>query len=333
MKRKSILFIFSNYSSFVEADDKILSNVYHVRKYTFLLKKGAFNVVISLFKQLLFLIINFWKFDAVFIWFADYHAFLPVLFAKLFHKKSFVVIGGHDVNSLPEFNYGTFNNPIRKFFAKRIFLDATVCFSVAKALEIKLLTLCANARVETVPTIYDHERFNFEKFERTKTIVTLSTTDSYQRYMIKGLDRFCDLATHLLEFKFKIIGITPAAMNLFDPLPPNLELLPPVKHEEMRSQYETASFYVQLSRSEGLPNALCEAMLCGCIPIGTDVGDIKDTIENVGLVVEEWQPERAATFIKENHNNNELRINARNRIISRFDNKKRIIRFQKLFCG
>jgi hypothetical protein len=84
---KKILFVYTNYSTFVKTDFEILSEMHSVKPYQFKPVKGLLKTAWQMLLQLLFLLLNIWKFDAVFIWFADYHSFLPVLFAKLTGKN------------------------------------------------------------------------------------------------------------------------------------------------------------------------------------------------------------------------------------------------------
>ena len=330
MQKQSVLFVYVNYSTFVKADFDILSSFANVTKYQFKPGKGIIKTGIELLKEFIYLIFNVYKFDSLFIWFGDYHSFLPVLFAKLFRKKSYVVIGGYDVSTLSEYGYGSFSHPIRSFFTQNTFKFVNLCFPVAEALRIKLLKINPKADAETIATSIDSERFNFAEYERARQIITISSTENHQRLMVKGLDRFRELATHLPEFEFIIIGVTDDVKSYFDPLPPNLTLLPPQQFDQLTQYYQNASFYAQLSRSEGLPNALCESMLCGCIPIGTNVGDIQITIGNTGLTLEEWKPEILVKFIQLNHNNFQLRDRAREQIKNLYNPAKRIERFRQL---
>jgi len=330
MPGKKILFIYSNFSSFVAHDCEILSSVYDVHKYSFRAIKGLVGTGIQLVKQFVFLLVNIRKFDAVYIWFADYHSLLPVLFARMLCKKSFLVVGGYDVSYLPEYNYGSFNRPVRKFFAKSSLRMATICFPVAEALGAKIKLISADANVEVLPTTTDFTRFNFLDYERAKTVLTVATTGNYQRAMIKGLDRFRDLASAMPDFEFVIIGVNETFRNFFEPVPGNLRLIPQVPYNELPGYYNKASFYAQFSRSEGLPNSLCEAMLCGCIPLGTNVGDIKLTIEGIGFVISTWNLDGLPEFIRKNQNKSELRNISRQRIITKYDPEIRRKRLTEL---
>jgi len=195
-----------------------------------------------------------------------------------------------------------------------------------------LLVINPKANAETIATSVDVKKFNFSEYERSKRIITVSGTENHQRLMVKGLDRFRELATCLPEFEFVIIGATDGVKSYFEPLPANLTLLPPQQFDQLTQYYVHASFYAQLSRSEGLPNALCEAMLCGCIPVGTNVGDIQITIGITGLTIDDWKPEILVDYIRLNHNNIQLRNQARERILTFYDPAKRVERFRELMA-
>ena len=317
--RTKILFVYSNFSSFVARDHAILASVYQVEQYRFRAIKGLAGTGIEMIKQLFFLIVNIRKYKAVYVWFADYHSLLPVLFARLLNKKSFVVVGGYDVSYLPEYNYGSFNRPLRKFCARAALRLATLCFPVAQALGEKIRKISPGSTIEVLPTTTDFTKFDISRLERKKTILTVATTENQQRAMIKGLDRFRELAEAIPDFEFTIIGIKETFLSFFEPLPGNLKIVPSVTYDELPAYYNQASFYAQFSRSEGLPNSLCEAMLCGCIPLGTDVGDIRLTIEEIGLVISEWNLSDLPGFIRINHNNEQLRKLSRDRIIEMYD--------------
>src|SRR5690606_32234242 len=127
-----------------------------------------------------------------------------------------------------------------------------------------------------------------------------------------------ELAEKLPDFMFYIIGVGEEAKQLFNPIPKNLVLLPPLNQSELIEYYLKASFYAQFSRSEGLPNALCEAMLYGCIPMGLDIGGIPTAIEKNGLIISDWDVNTAIDFIRKNHNQLNREV-FRGIIISKFE--------------
>lgn len=330
--RKNILFIYTNYSSFVQTDFEILSSKHTVIKYQFKPVKGLSNNANQIFKQLIFILLNIRKLDAFYVWFADYHSFLPVLFAKIFGKKSFVVIGGYDVANIPELKYGSLSSPLRKWMTLFIFKNATLSLPVVENLEKQITELSPTAKTKTIHTGYQINLEDHKQLvqEREKIILTVSITDSHQRLLIKGLDRFKELAENLSDYQFYIIGVNEDAKVLFKSIPENLILLAPLKQEELTSYYLKASFYAQFSRSEGLPNALCEAMMYGCIPLGTNIGGIPKAIDNLGLVLKEWNYKEAIDFIHKNHNKLD-RNKFSQYIISNFDIKFREEALLELF--
>jgi glycosyltransferase involved in cell wall biosynthesis len=91
------------------------------------------------------------------------------------------------------------------------------------------------------------------------------------------------------DVQFEVIGV-PAERHApiqqtYQP-PPNVTLHTPVPRESLPAMYGRASVYAQLSRAEGQPNVLSEAMCCGCIPVGSNVFGIPETIGDTGVVVD-----------------------------------------------
>ncbi|NIS38467.1 glycosyltransferase, partial [Candidatus Saccharibacteria bacterium] len=93
-------------------------------------------------------------------------------------------------------------------------------------------------------------------------------------------------AAKLSQIPFLIIGVE---KDLFDRMglkvPQNVRLLPEMDQQGLRGYYQKCAVFCQPSRSEGMPNTLCEAMACGCIPVGMDVDGIPTAIGDTGFVV------------------------------------------------
>lgn len=58
--------------------------------------------------------------------------------------------------------------------------------------------------------------------------------------------------------------------------------------------YQQAHVFCLPSNTEGMPYSILEAMLCGCPVVGTDVGNVAETIGGTGLVVRPNDPEKLA---------------------------------------
>src|SRR6266508_5598248 len=99
-----IAYIYNSMTTFVRQDLDILGQTHKIYAVDFQLRPSAVA-------QLTSAVI---KSDIVFCWFAGRHAFLALLLAKLFHKKSIVITGGYDVASMPEIEYGSmYREPTR----------------------------------------------------------------------------------------------------------------------------------------------------------------------------------------------------------------------------
>jgi len=87
------------------------------------------------------------------------------------------------------------------------------------------------------------------------------------------------------------VGVTdPVLKDLRRMASSNVTFIPPVEENDLIPYYQRAKVYCQLSMREGLPNALCEAMLCECVPVGTDVPGIRTAMGDAGFYVSYGDP-------------------------------------------
>ncbi|WP_167616523.1 glycosyltransferase [Maribellus sediminis] len=331
--KKQILFVYTSFNTFVSVDYKILSSKYTVDKYEFQANRKLGTMFIQLLKQLAFLILNLKKYDAVYVWFGDYHSVLPIVFSRIYRKQSYVVVGGYDVANFPEYKYGSLVNPFRRFATYYSFKYASLCLPVVEKLQEKLHAFCPGARSRIIHTGYQFNNLDLPNFTsiRNNNVVTVSITSGSQRFYIKGLDRFRELALHVPDFNFIVIGVSDVAQQLFQPIPYNLKLLPVMNYQEVTKYYREASFYAQFSRTEGLPNALCEGMLYGCIPLGLDIGGIPTAIEDYGIILKDWNAAEIADYMHKTHNALDRQAIS-DHILRKFDISYRITRLNEVMA-
>ncbi|WP_377131563.1 glycosyltransferase family 4 protein [Rufibacter roseus] len=113
---------------------------------------------------------------------------------------------------------------------------------------------------------------------------------------LKGIDLILEAARQLPDAVFTIVG-APEGYR-FPDQPENLTLLPLMPLADLRAVYSAHFFYLQLSLSEGFPNALSESMLCGCVPIVSHVAGMPDIVGDSGYVLPKKDPTLLAQLLK-----------------------------------
>jgi len=287
MKRRKILLVYPAWSTFVKSDFEILSGEFEVMTYHFKPVKGGMKVGIELLKQAIFLTVNIFRFSIVYIWFADQHSLLPILFAKLTGRKSFLVIGGYDVCRIPSLQYGVFTSKLRGFAASWSMKHCTLNLAVSNNVARKVKAMHPNAALEIVYNCVTLQPENSDPWLKRKKVLTVARIDSERTYLIKGIDTFVETARLLPDITFVIAGFDKKHLrHLASGFPDNVTILDGLPHDDLPDWYRQTRIYCQLSRSESFGIALAEAMLYGCIPIVTREGGMPEVVENNGYVVQ-----------------------------------------------
>jgi len=275
-KIRKVFFVTLSFSEFIKKDLSFLKKHYKVKVGHYRGKRSTFHMLKG----------TLWS-DLTFSWFADIHSFWAVFFSRVFKKKSIVVVGGYDAAKVPEMNYGLALSPVLYHFAKYALKKADRVLTVDESLKKDIIKNyeVSGKNIVTVPTGYDP---GFWKLNRKKEELVLSISQINPLYIkIKGIEAFIQCASYFPETKFVVAGPSEkkSLIRLRAMSPPNVIFSGHIPKHELPGWYSRAKVYCQFSRSAGLPNTLCEAMLCECIPVGTPYGGIPTAIGNTGYYV------------------------------------------------
>ena len=286
MRKKKLLFVYVDYSTFVKTDYEILASSAEVVRYQFAPGKGVFSTGLKLLKQFFFLLLNSWRFDTIYVWFADYHSLLPVIFAKLLRKKSLVVIGGYDICRDRSLKYGSFCSPIRGFFTAQTIRNSSLNLTVSKYIDRKVGFVFSAVKHHLIYNCIAIEAPQNQIVEKEKLVLCVALLDSKKTYLRKGVDTFLSLSSLLPDYQFILVGPSRSAMSLFPAhLPANVLILERVPHPHLIDYFQRASYYCQLSRIEIFGVAIGESMLHRCIPFVTNEGGMPEVVGKEGEIV------------------------------------------------
>jgi glycosyltransferase involved in cell wall biosynthesis len=270
-----ILFISTLRAPFIQDDLEFLMRLYQVRCW---IGSGVFQV----FRIILACL----KSDIAFCWFGSTYAFIAVLMMRMIHRRSIIVIGGVDVAKDEKLGYGIWLVPWKAALIRYAFRHADKIIAVDESLAEKARHLADynGKNIEIVPTGYDTSFWKIIEGMKTNCVLTVAAISDEKRFCIKGLDILFEVARLLPQITFSVIGVTKEIASKFN-APPNIEVLPKMERMHLLPYYQQAKIYCQPSRYEGMPNVLCEAMLCGCIPVATNVGATKSILNEIGTIV------------------------------------------------
>ena len=305
---RKILFLHTSGAPVQQIDINCLRSHYRVKIFR-VSNPTRFRYVLNLLHLTLWCSIHIWNTHGVFFRFVDYYAVVPAFFVRLFRKRMWIVLGGYDAHWFPEYRYGVYNKPLRRKCVEYALKRATCLLPVHKSLydgvnsyafdpprKTGVANIVENLRTPSVEVYnaFDPDFWKPDPAVRKENTVfacasmpmVMSAATEKVKVLLKGVHTLLELARKCPDFEFAVSG--PAheyfVSRGYD-IPPNLRFLGRIPLEEMRRNYQKAAVFAHPSHTEGLPGSVAEAMLCGCVVVGSDVNGIPDLVDDTGVIV------------------------------------------------
>ena len=294
--RPVLLYLYPRRSVFIDRDLDLLGPHFQVRTHE-LLRGPKWALPFRLLAQLLFLVRNrAWRRTAI-CHFAGYHGLLPALWCR----HLVIVLAGSDCASFPAMGYGNFRKALygwaTSFSVRRARRLLPVHHSLMGMEQdydpdaprnqgLKAFVPDLHTPFTEVPYGFDATYWSPDTGSRDPQLylcVASGTLPDNNTHARKGVDLVLKVAPLLPDARFLIIGSPePGA---YQDLPPNVTVEGRQHAEALREHYRRARYLLQVSVMEGFPNALCEGMLCGCIPIVSTMAAMPDIVGGTGALV------------------------------------------------
>lgn len=171
------------------------------------------------------------------------------------------LIGSNEVNGSYSLKR-KFIVKINKYFAKNRYN-----YNIVKSRQMRII-LKNSENVEIIPNGVDLQRFYPMDKQLAKKNLNLN---SKKKYILFAANPKKDVKNYpLAEKAFAIANLK----NV------ELKIVNNVTQQILNSYYNAVDLLLLTSFHEGSPNIIKEAMACNCPIVSTDVGDVKDVIEN-----------------------------------------------------
>lgn len=333
-KKDKLIYVFAFRSSFIRKDEELLKKHFDVVP-LFFNPLPRWKTPLSFIKQVFQLLANIRNCKGIVCQFAGFHTVAAVIVGKLFGVKTSIILLGAECHNYPGIQHGNFRKKWLGKATRFSFRWASQLLPIDNSLiefrnDYDLSEPLAqgfkgiNPDIKTPTRVIPHG-FDGEKFKpntippQAFSFITASSSVAPPVFQRKGIDLILQIAPRFPQCSFTIL-----CKNDYlkvDELPNNVFILEAVPYEKLPEVLASYQFYLQVSIAEGLPNALCEAMLCGCVPIGSNVFAIPDIIGETGFIVEKRSVQNLEEQIRlalEKSNLSDLSLAAKERIGKKF---------------
>ncbi len=271
-----VLLFSTQKQSFIEDDVRLLEEFSDVK---WICAHGLFTAVRIKWSMLFS--------DVGIAWFASVYSAILVFTARFLRKTSIIIVGGADLITDSHLGYGLLLSPWKRPFIRYALRRATHVLPTSEYLRRAALEVgeYEGDNLSTVPPGLD-SNFWQPGGQKENIVLTVAKCTTKDRIQIKGVDLLLQVAEKMSETSFQLIGVEEnfLSKNSFF-VPKNVVVSPSMSQQKLLSYYQRSAVYCQLSRVESFGIATAEAMLCGCIPVVTDVGGLSETIGDIGHTV------------------------------------------------
>jgi glycosyltransferase involved in cell wall biosynthesis len=346
----SIFFSFPSLASFVSKDINIFKTKFSLVSFEFKTNYKFFTVFLFL-KQFVSIITKL-NTSIIFITqFAGYQSVIPTFIGKVFGVKNYIILGGTDCNWLPSISYGNYNKKLLRWATEYSLKNAFHLIPVNRELieceytyteldfkkqGYKSFIKNINTPYTIIPNGIDLDLYNItNQIRENNSFITIcSVLVDEKRRLVKGIDLLLEIAALIPEMNITIIGGTfPSDMSI----PSNIQTLPFIENDGLPEIFNKNQFYLQLSLTEGFPNAVIEAMACGCVPIVSSVGAMPDIVQEFGYILPKKDIELLQAIImkamKEYNKHKPLKVRTRAENFDINYRKERLLNLLKEHCS
>ena len=302
-----IIYVENGDAAFIRLDEEILTRNFATRV-IHLKNTGRYAYFLQLVKLIVLLALRLPFASLAYTRFADWHAAITAFFCSLYGKKLLLVLGGYDAAWLPEFAYGVYHRKTRGKWAKYAIRRASLILPNNPGLVYNRNDyepgITRQGGIDVfVPERKGEVRVLFNGFytdywipakepKHNDLVITVAYISNVRTFHIKGVKDFISAATDLPDLEFRLIGANQDLLLSWAPeLPGNLTVIESLRRDELLQQYQEAKVFCLLSITEGMSNVLCEAMLCECIPVVSDVNFNAEIVGESGFVIKSRQPD------------------------------------------
>tara|TARA_B100000035_G_scaffold284284_1_gene267103 strand:- start:2 stop:985 length:984 start_codon:yes stop_codon:yes gene_type:complete len=317
-----VLLFSTQKQSFIEDDVRLLEEFSDVK---WICAHGLFTAVRIKWSMLFS--------DVGIAWFASVYSAILVFTARFLRKTSIIIVGGADLITDSHLGYGLLLSSWKRPFIRYALRRATHVLPTSEYLRRAALEVgeYEGDNLSTVPPGLD-SNFWQPGGQKENIVLTVAKCTTKDRIQIKGVDLLLQVAEKMSETSFQLIGVEENILsknNSF--IPKNVVVSPSMSQQKLLSYYQRSAVYCQLSRVESFGIATAEAMLCGCVPVVTDVGGLPEVIGDSGLLVSPDKPETFASTLREAlASSASMGKNARERIVSNFPLQNRQAELKRL---